>query len=117
MGTLSKKLRSFAGDGKKGIAHWCPGCESAHSIWTENAAGRPVWTWDGNVDAPTTTPSVRIFTPARAATADRPAKPEKTRCHYFLKAGKIEYCGDCEHALSGKTVDLPDFPPHWGGFD
>ena len=33
-----------------------------------------------------------------------------TSCHYFLKAGKIAFCGDCRHALSGKTVDLPPWP-------
>lgn len=33
-----------------------------------------------------------------------------TICHYFIKAGRIEFCGDCTHALKGQTVDLPDFP-------
>jgi hypothetical protein len=71
----------------------------------------PVWDWDANVDAPTCSPSVRIFTPAHDG------EPEHTECHYFLKAGKIEFCGDSDHPLKGQTVDLPDFPENYGGFD
>lgn len=31
-------------------------------------------------------------------------------CHYFIRGGKIEFCGDSTHNLSGQTVDLPDIP-------
>jgi Family of unknown function (DUF6527) len=94
MSAFSRKLRKTA----NGIAHWCPGCKEVHVF------PLPRWTWDGNVDAPTTTPSMRIFLPARGD------NPEKTLCHYYLKSGKIEFCGDCAHPLSGKTVDLSDWP-------
>lgn len=117
MGALSKKLRSFAGGDHAGIAHWCPGCNKAHMIWTKNVHGRPVWTWNGDVDRPTTSPSVRCFTTYDDDHKKLPDGGQRTLCHYFLKDGRIEFCGDCEHELSGKTVDLPDFPDHWGGFD
>lgn len=74
---------------------------------TRNDAGRPVWTWDGNVDAPTVSPSVRLFFTDEGK--------DVTVCHYFLKAGKIEFCGDSAHELRGQTVDLPDWPPDYGG--
>jgi hypothetical protein len=31
-----------------------------------------------------------------------------TDCHYHLRAGVIEYCGDCAHALAGKSIPLPE---------
>jgi len=31
-------------------------------------------------------------------------------CHYFIKAGQIEFQGDSTHALAGKTVPLPPLP-------
>jgi hypothetical protein len=34
----------------------------------------------------------------------------KTLCHYFIRDGKIEFCGDCPHELAGQTVPLPDVP-------
>jgi Family of unknown function (DUF6527) len=98
MAALSSKLRGFGADGYRGIAHWCPGCKEVHVITIASSSPRPVWTFDGNVEAPTTTPSVRL------------SDEKGTRCHYFLKAGRIEFCDDCRHTLSGKTVDLPAWP-------
>lgn len=98
MGRLSAKLRSVGqSDAYSAFAHWCPGCKQVHIV-TYKADHGPVWSWDGNVDAPTTSPSIRLF------------NKNHTICHYFLKAGNIEFCGDCEHELSGKTVPLPDWP-------
>ena len=34
-----------------------------------------------------------------------------TVCHHFIRDGKIQFLGDCTHALRGQTVDLPDIPP------
>lgn len=34
----------------------------------------------------------------------------QSRCHTFIRAGKIEFLGDCTHALAGQTVALPDWP-------
>jgi hypothetical protein len=34
------------------------------------------------------------------------------RCHSFVREGKIEYLGDCEHYLQGQTVELPE----WNGW-
>jgi len=98
MGALSSKIRRVAGTNYEGIAHWCPGCEETHVIKIAPADQHPVWSYDGNAEAPTTNPSVRLF------------DGHGTICHYFLKAGKIEFCGDCRHGLSGKTVDLPLWP-------
>jgi hypothetical protein len=31
-------------------------------------------------------------------------------CHLFLTDGRLQYLGDCTHALAGQTVPLPELP-------
>lgn len=45
-----------------------------------------------------------------------PAPVKETLCHYFIRSGKIEFCGDSPHKLSGQTVDLPDWPYAAGSY-
>lgn len=83
--------------------HWCPGCGTTHQVAIDNPFRNGArWSWDGNAQAPTLAPSVNC----------EPDNPQH-HCHYFLRAGRIEYQGDCHHALAGKTVDLPDIPANW----
>lgn len=102
MALLSPVLRSVV----KGHAHWCPGCGSMHRIPDR-------WTFDGNVNQPTFGPSVKIEYNGSNAGEEGPDGERMTQacCHYFLKAGKIEFQGDCTHGLKGQTVDLPALPP------
>ncbi len=106
MGLASRKLRSMAGydHAPAGYMHWCPGCEGFHAVYVEqpNPVTGARWTFDGNLDSPTFAPSVLVFT---SESGER-----KTLCHYFIRSGMIEFCGDSPHALSGKTVPLPDVP-------
>lgn len=45
---------------------WCPGCNIAHPFTVEvmpgyqGGAGKPVWTWDGNLITPTFSPSLLV---------------------------------------------------------
>ncbi len=91
MNQISPVLRRYEG----GYMHWCPGCESMHMIAVEEPFENGArWTFDGNIDAPTFAPSINI----------------RGRCHYFLRAGRLEFCGDCAHPLSGQVVTLPPLP-------
>lgn len=109
MGQVSSKLRRQTG----GYAHWCPACEEMHNMPDS-------WTFDGNLEQPTYSPSFRHsgmqrinqdgkWTGEWARGAD--GKPLPWVCHYILTAGVLNYCGDCTHALAGKSVPLPDLPP------
>lgn len=115
MASLSAKLRSVYSDGggrgiAYGIAYWCPGCDGAHVVYYERPGAGPVWTWDGDVDAPTISPSVLVtYDGADAGEPDAPP----SRCHHFVRAGRVEFLADCTHPLAGKTVDLPDFPSNF----
>jgi hypothetical protein len=113
---LSKKLRSVEGDR---LAYWCQGCEQVHHVRIGEGAG-PRWGYNGNPDAPTFTPSVLyeqdLWTP--------PVTPENIEqwranpwpqvqkrhvCHTFITDGRVQFLGDCTHALAGQTVDLPEW--------
>lgn len=91
-----------------GLGHWCPGCKSGHEINVDrpNSSGAK-WSFDGNMERPTFTPSVNIRWGKFAGQCDY---DEGGICHYFITAGRISFCSDSTHSLSGQTVDLPDIP-------
>jgi hypothetical protein len=94
----------------RGIAHYCPGCNDMHYINTKvpNSNGAK-WGWDGNLEAPTVSPSVNL----RAEFTPEEGGPEV--CHYFLQGGVLKYCGDCTHQYSGKDIPLPELPSEFTG--
>jgi hypothetical protein len=96
-----------------GIRIDCPGCEpGAHVLpvsWlpagesaeSPHAAGKPHWTFDGNLERPTLAPSI-------LSRSEYGEAREVRICHSFVRDGRIEFLGDCTHALAGQTVDLPE---------
>jgi len=107
-----------------GYAHWCPGCGEHHVFDTEQANPRGArWSFDGNMEAPTFAPSMRVLHQPGEWAYDEATNndkwvhtgPEVTKCHYNLTKGMLIYHGDCLHELAGQTVPLPDRPPQPGG--
>jgi len=62
--------------------------------------GSQPWTWNGDLDAPTFSPSVLVTMPMATHTH---------RCHSFVEAGTVRFLDDCTHALAGRTVALAPF--------
>lgn len=111
----------------------CPACGNGHLFntapGTNSLGGRkPCWTFDGNLESPTFNPSMLVkaveLPPRDPATGDfrkdadgkmlldgrgRILGTKDTVCHSFIRAGKIQFLGDCTHALAGQTVDLPEW--------
>lgn len=126
MGQLSRKLRNTADNG---LMFWCPGCNGPHQIKHGAGAG-PRWGWNGDAERPTFTPSVLVTWSEPAALGNTPLLQEQIRqrqaglidkipqadkvCHTFVTDGRIQFLGDCTHAMAGQTVDLPDWPASWG---
>lgn len=92
----------------------CPGCEDGASPDVEYKGGlhmlpvsgdvpywRPRWEWDGNLEAPTLSPSVL----SRFHRGDT-----EVVCHSFLRGGVFEYLTDSTHAFAGQQVPLPSLP-------
>lgn len=112
MGQLSAKLRSVEGGG---YTYWCQGCGEPHAV---NSG----WTFDGNLEAPTFSPSV-LVTGVQTVKDERgewtgewvrgpDGKALPMVCHTFIKGGMVQFLGDCTHGLADQTLPLPDLPPH-----
>ena len=94
-----------------GLAFHCPGCNAVHIVNTRPGNG-PTWTWDGNVEKPTLSPSILVTTGREVDPTCDPWEPgyPPERCHSFVRDGRVEFCTDSKHALAGQTVDLPPWP-------
>lgn len=101
MSALSRVLRSAEG-GR--LLFRCPGCAGLHQVAVGDGEG-PRWGYNGNPERPTFTPSVMVTYPGADAGVDG-APP--AICHSFVTDGRIQFLGDCTHALAGQTVDLPE---------
>lgn len=93
---MAKVKTHVDGNGDTQVIYYCPGCKHNHSVPAKR------WNWNGSVDRPTLSPSVLHFV---TMTKDG---QRNTVCHYFVRDGKIQFCGDCPHAFSGQTVDMVD---------
>lgn len=83
----------------------CPGCSTMpgggsglHMLPVNSAQKRPSWDWDGNLDAPTLSPSILTRGAAGAV------------CHSFLRGGVFEFLSDCTNPLAGQHVPMPPLP-------
>lgn len=87
----------------------CPGCEAmdggsgAHLLPVNTEEKKPSWTWDGNLDAPTLSPSILTH-------YEYGEKKQQRRCHSFLRNGIFEFLSDCTHELKNQHVPIPDMP-------
>lgn len=89
------------------LAFVCPGCQEIegeggtglHMLPVNTDKTSPSWWWDGNLEAPTLTPSILSG-----------MNDEARRCHSFLTAGVFDFLGDCAHSLKGQSVPMPDLP-------
>lgn len=105
MSAVGSKLRRLADNI---VAFRCPGCETMHQVWTDR------WTWNGDGDRPTFSPSVLVTGTQKITDEEHAAimRGEKIqtrplRCHSFVEAGRIRFLNDCTHDLAGQAVDLP----------
>jgi hypothetical protein len=83
----------------------CPGCidmhpnsSGLHMLPVNSTVKSPAWTWDGNLEAPTLSPSILT------------GRGSDKICHSFLNAGVFQFLGDCNHALANQYVPMPDLP-------
>lgn len=100
------KVHPFYDHDGKHINLWafqCPGCGYDHGLQIRQyvEGGNPQWTFNGDVDRPTFSPSLLIYKGSR--------EEGITQCHSFIRDGKIEFLSDCLHSLAGQTVEIPEY--------
>ena len=93
-----------------GYRFFCPGCKDLHHYWiVSGVAGylaggstHPVWDFDGNLEFPTFSPSLR----RTGGPADDP-----DICHLTLTSGLFHFHDDSTHELSGKQdIPMEEYP-------
>lgn len=88
---MAKVIELKNQDGEHGVyAIECPGCKCLHGFDSR-------WTFNGDFEKPTFSPSMLV----------NQHKPE-SRCHSFVRDGKIQFLSDCFHEYAGQTLDLED---------
>lgn len=96
MGAKLVKVNGKGGRGGDVYLFWCPGCDNPHPFEV------PAWEWNGSMESPTFSPSLLV----------NQSHPE-SRCHSFVREGRIEFLSDCHHQMAGKTIEIPD----WGSWE
>lgn len=91
----------------------CPGCKeldgtglhmlpvNSFGVMAQARDKRPMWEWDGNVEAPTISPSILTKGGAPA---------NQYVCHSYLKEGVFQFLGDCTHSLINQHAPMLDLP-------
>ena len=82
----------------------CPGCvaggpegyDGIHMLPVNTENTSPSWQWNGDLEAPTLSPSI--------------LSSGYVRCHSFLRDGVFQFLNDSTHPLSGKSVPISDLP-------
>lgn len=134
---MRAKRVSTVGDLFYGVRIDCPGC-GRHVLPTSETpeaalpSNKARWGFNGSYDLPTFTPSIlarwyeiseegqRMLDAGEEAPLTGATKADGTPerrypgramvCHSFVTDGRIQFLGDCTHALTGQTVDLPEIP-------
>ena len=109
------------------LMFWCPGCRDHHTVPVKlaDAAAGQGWTWNGDRERPTLSPSLitktghftDVHKPGDPCWCsydrehpDQPSGFACVQCHLTLTDGVINFLGDCSHDLAGRQVPLGDLP-------
>lgn len=75
----------------------CPACGNGHLFYTNHTNPKCNWTFDGNMERPTFSPSMLVY-----------QSGSQSRCHSFVRNGQIQFLSDCTHNMANQTVELPE---------
>lgn len=78
-----------------GYRFYCPACKALHPYYTVKLPDYPVWWFDGNMDQPSFSPSLRMI--------------QENNCHLYVTGGVLAYCNDCKHELRGQNVPMVEW--------
>ena len=99
---MSKLLKSLVNkdDELLGYVFKCPGCDTYHSIHTEQRNSlNAIWSFNGNMEKPTFSPSLLVKWNVGKNSSGH-------ICHSFIRDGVWEFLNDCTHKLAGQKVPM-----------
>lgn len=91
-----------------GYEIYCPGCKYRHVVYTLKGYYPACWSFNGDLERPTFTPSLLLTTGSFAQPSFEDGDIPPTRCHSFITDGRIKFLDDCTHELRNQIVDLPE---------
>lgn len=98
---IAKIRHCVDGDKRYDILYvWCPACDDLHGLPVNTTEHTPAWDWNGNLEAPTLTPSIL---------SNYNGDPPRV-CHSYLTDGVWNFLSDCTHAMAGQQVPSPPLP-------
>lgn len=99
------KMNAISGPVGKYLVFRCPGCRAIHQVTIESQRPGPVWSFNGDLEHPTISPSILVRWEGRNPYKDVPISKV---CHSFVREGMIQFLGDCTHDLAGQTVAMQE---------
>lgn len=93
---IKQKKIHANGNTREALVFYCEGCDGHHSVFIDGK-GSPNWSWNGSLEKPTLSPSIKV-------TYNNQGKC----CHTFVKDGMIQYLGDCYHDKKNTTIPLTE---------
>lgn len=93
---LSPYLAQEENGADKWLWHWCVPCDELHRFKIEGA--NKTHEWDSNLTDPYLDKETNNV------------GGKKSRCHYMLHFGRIQYCSDSAHELAGQMTQIPLIP-------
>lgn len=107
------------------LSFMCPACETWHTVHYGQSMN-PRWTWNGDLDKPTLSPSLLVQAIRSNLTDDEWKEYDNlaaqckdsqvlfdskfgVRCHSFVKDGSIQFLSDCTHAFANSTLAIPNW--------
>jgi hypothetical protein len=90
---------------RKGNLYWecpAPNCGLVRIPVEGSTSGETKWAWNGSLDKPTLTPSVKVTWDF----GDPPAT--HNCCHFNVTDGVIHFHGDCTHDMKNQTIPMPE---------
>jgi hypothetical protein len=82
-------------EGRRQFHYFCKGCNEIHAFSLKSEEGNHTFNMDLN--NPTVNPSLL-----------QNFGGQSKICHSYIRNGEIQYLGDCQHELAGKTIQLPE---------
>lgn len=94
---------------ESGYMFRCPGCDEAHHYAVDKPQPNGAqWSFNGDVNKPTFSPSLLIKTGRAVDPNFVPEEGDPPEvCHLFVTDGQVQFCSDSTHKLAGQTVPLP----------
>lgn len=82
-----------------GYVMGCPGCNGVHVMWTDHPSREKDCNFNGNLEAPTFSPSLSF-------------KSDYSLCTFFIRNGFINFLKTSTHAMANNKVQLKQYSIH-----